>query len=288
MVRDLVVIRPGGLGDTLLLAPGLVSLKNQHHIRLHLVGYSNRIEPLRQVGLTEGVADFDAWLSGENQSIPPPSKAEFISFIPLPHDRAKSHRIKTFPPFPQDGSNEHVAHYLAGCLGAQPPLEKSSPLECLIAAPDRGSGSTLWVHPGAGGADKRWGIDSFLRLAEEMRQTPELKVRFLLGEADLDLEDPIRSEGYAVTIREKVIELSHGWKRGDLYVGNDSGVTHFAGLCGLDTVALFGPTDPRLWRPYGAHVLVIRGRSKGAMPVYQDVSKPILHLIDQRGKLTKQ
>jgi heptosyltransferase-3 len=44
-----------------------------------------------------------------------------------------------------------------------------------------------------------------------------------------------------------------------LFVGQDSGVTHLAGLMGVRTVALFGPTDPDRWAPYGTHVTVVQG-----------------------------
>jgi ADP-heptose:LPS heptosyltransferase len=39
-----------------------------------------------------------------------------------------------------------------------------------------------------------------------------------------------------------------------LYVGNDSGVTHLAGLLGTPTVAVFGASDPGVWRPLGPRV----------------------------------
>jgi ADP-heptose:LPS heptosyltransferase len=45
----------------------------------------------------------------------------------------------------------------------------------------------------------------------------------------------------------------------DLYVGQDSGITHLAGLMGVRMVALFGPTDPARWAPRGANVSVIQG-----------------------------
>jgi heptosyltransferase-3 len=35
-----------------------------------------------------------------------------------------------------------------------------------------------------------------------------------------------------------------------LYVGPDTSVTHLAAASGCKTVALFGPTDPRLWAPF--------------------------------------
>jgi heptosyltransferase III len=58
-------------------------------------------------------------------------------------------------------------------------------------------------------------------------------------------------------------------RRAALFVGPDTATTHLAAACATRTVALFGPTDPRLWgplpksglgQPYEkAHVLQIRG-----------------------------
>jgi heptosyltransferase-3 len=35
-----------------------------------------------------------------------------------------------------------------------------------------------------------------------------------------------------------------------VYVGPDTSVTHLAAACGCPTVAIYGPTDPRLWGPW--------------------------------------
>ncbi|HXW41112.1 MAG TPA: glycosyltransferase family 9 protein [Xanthobacteraceae bacterium] len=35
-----------------------------------------------------------------------------------------------------------------------------------------------------------------------------------------------------------------------IYIGPDTAVTHLAAACGTPTVALYGPTDPRLWGPW--------------------------------------
>jgi heptosyltransferase-3 len=37
-----------------------------------------------------------------------------------------------------------------------------------------------------------------------------------------------------------------------VYVGPDTSVTHLAAASGCPTVALYGPTDPRLWGPWPA------------------------------------
>jgi heptosyltransferase-3 len=38
--------------------------------------------------------------------------------------------------------------------------------------------------------------------------------------------------------------------RARVYIGPDTSVTHLAAACGCPTVALFGPTDPRIWGPW--------------------------------------
>jgi len=43
--------------------------------------------------------------------------------------------------------------------------------------------------------------------------------------------------------------------RARVYVGPDTSVTHLAAASGCPTVALFGPTDPRLWGPWPARGL---------------------------------
>jgi ADP-heptose:LPS heptosyltransferase len=51
------------------------------------------------------------------------------------------------------------------------------------------------------------------------------------------------------------------------YLGNDSGITHLAGLAGAPVVALFGPTDPAVWGPRGARVTTLRWQAKeGELP----------------------
>ncbi|MFA6266096.1 MAG: glycosyltransferase family 9 protein [Pseudolabrys sp.] len=50
-----------------------------------------------------------------------------------------------------------------------------------------------------------------------------------------------------------------------VYVGPDTSVTHLAAACGCPTVALFGPTDPRLWGPWPAGGLTLRWADTGAV-----------------------
>jgi heptosyltransferase-3 len=54
-----------------------------------------------------------------------------------------------------------------------------------------------------------------------------------------------------------------------LYLGNDSGMSHLAAGLGTPTIAVFGPTDPVLWRPRGPAIRTLGGR--GAWPAPDDV-----------------
>jgi ADP-heptose:LPS heptosyltransferase len=45
----------------------------------------------------------------------------------------------------------------------------------------------------------------------------------------------------------------------NLYIGNDSGITHVAAAVGCTTLAIFGATDPSIWAPKGMDVTVLRG-----------------------------
>jgi ADP-heptose:LPS heptosyltransferase len=43
----------------------------------------------------------------------------------------------------------------------------------------------------------------------------------------------------------------------DLAIGNDSSVGHLAAALGTPTIALFGPSNDRAWRPWGAESVVL-------------------------------
>ena len=50
-----------------------------------------------------------------------------------------------------------------------------------------------------------------------------------------------------------------------VYVGPDTSVTHLAAAAGCPTVALYGPTDPRLWGPWPAGGLDAMWQASGHM-----------------------
>jgi hypothetical protein len=113
------------------------------------------------------------------------------------------------------------------------------------------------LHPGSGSPTKNWPATRFAELASALAGgQPWLLVE---GPADGEAATIVRRIPGAVVARGLAPRaLGALLAEADLYVGNDSGVTHLAAAWGAPTLALFGPTDPSVWSPVGERVRVVR------------------------------
>ncbi len=133
--------------------------------------------------------------------------------------------------------------------------------------------SSIAIHPGSGGRQKCWPVEKFAAVIEELwrRGWPVLLV---MGPADeeqraylqrhLGLPAPGMLE---LLDNAPLLEVARRLQQCRCYLGNDSGITHLAALLGLPTIALFGPSDPITWKPFGERVRVIYEPSLDDMPV---------------------
>jgi heptosyltransferase-3 len=128
---------------------------------------------------------------------------------------------------------------------------------CGLTDPDR----TVVIGPGAGGETKCWPINNFFNLALKLRKSKYAPV-FLLGPAEAQ-----RSEGLTADLAAMGVPCLHDLSLSQVaslfsccrgFIGNDSGLSHIAGSCGVRTVAIFGPTSASLYRPMGPLVATIQ------------------------------
>jgi heptosyltransferase-3 len=103
------------------------------------------------------------------------------------------------------------------------------------------------IHPGSGSPTKCW--PWFEELTD---QIPDSIILIGPCESQFQTKRP-RLEG--LTLRCVAEEL----RTCRAFIGNDSGITHLAAYLGCPTIALFGPTDPRIWGPIGRRVTILRG-----------------------------
>jgi heptosyltransferase-2 len=103
--------------------------------------------------------------------------------------------------------------------------------------------------PGAIGRGKRWPTAHYAELAR-LLTAQGIGIWVVGGPSEAALAREIATAGGArdltgPDLRNAIIAL----KAADAVVSNDSGLMHIAAALGTPTVALFGPTSPRLWAP---------------------------------------
>lgn len=167
-------------------------------------------------------------------------------------------------PRPQEASHEHISEWHLKQAQAQG-LEMSDPV---AVAGGGDSAGPIVVHPGSGGVDKCWPIERYENLVNGLTGRGS-KVLPLLGEAEAERWPKDRVDHWVRQMGAKVFgtlhELHDALAGASGFIGNDSGPTHLAAQMGLATVALFGPTDPRIWAPVGPSVTVLAPKHPEAM-----------------------
>lgn len=120
------------------------------------------------------------------------------------------------------------------------------------------------VHPGARWWFKAWQTDRFCVLADRIREELGAEVLIAGGPGDVVAVETIRRQmrhpAISVAGETSVLQLAALLKRCRLFIGNDNGPMHIAAAVGTPVVALFGPTDPAEWGPWGeGHVVLYKG-----------------------------
>ncbi len=125
------------------------------------------------------------------------------------------------------------------------------------------------IHPGSGAKEKCWPLTNFESLAVSLIGC-RLQPMVMIGPVETDvLPRPARRRlaDFAPVICEPSLAEAASLLAGaDVFIGNDAGMTHVAAAICVPTVALFGPTEPNVWRPLGDEVTVLRGVGSGPDP----------------------
>ena len=166
--------------------------------------------------------------------------------------------------------------------------ETARAAELLAALP--GGGPLLALHPGAGKRANCWPAERFAAVAARAAAgervlvlqgpadgEPLARLRRALAELGVPLGDlagprtapgaPPGPAGAASAAAPPIVlaplcpvgVAAAVLARADRFLCNDTGLMHVAGAVGTPTLALFGPTDPALWKPLAPQVQALRG-----------------------------
>ena len=246
----ILVIRRGGLGDTLLTAPLLRALRRQHvGAAVHLAGTREFCDVLCAYGIVD-VAH---------------SAEDFLLWIP---DRARE-RLASFDWVIGDEPDcvQHAFDLHGHVTGTPYALQLARQIACvpewpadcqLLPAASRVAGAMVFA-PGSGGAEKCWPREHWLAFAHRVHNHGH-ELQVVIGPVELERDDPRAWPWPSATqfvIEEQPTRLAKVLERARVFVGNDSGPTHLAAMLGVPTVAVFVATDASVWAPVGAHVRVV-------------------------------
>ena len=121
-----------------------------------------------------------------------------------------------------------------------------------------GSESFIVIFPGASIKEKHWGADRF-RLVAEALSAFGIKIVVVGGKEDRKQGEVISGGGLALNLAglTSLPETAAVIQKSALLLSGDSGVLHIAVGLGMPTLSLFGPGRAKKWAPRGEHHVVI-------------------------------
>ena len=124
-----------------------------------------------------------------------------------------------------------------------------------------GRSKVVILHPGSGSKRKVWPLDRFLALTRTLQDRLGSKMLIVLGPAEEpDVRKAFEGVGPSAPVLANgltLLQLASVMEGCRFFIGNDSGISHLAAALRLPTLAIFGPTDQRVWSPRGEKTLVV-------------------------------
>ncbi len=172
-------------------------------------------------------------------------------------------RVASFPPF----GDRRVPRYQASQLDEQGVPGFTGPwlprwrAEVLAQR----SLEDIVLHPGSGDAGKNAPVALWAGALAELRRVVGSRQRLVLGpvEAERGGWRELAADVDDVAVCRSIPDLLQVLAKATLFLGNDSGASHLAGVLGVPSLVLFGPSNSHVWRPLGPCVRVLDVKERG-------------------------
>lgn len=160
-------------------------------------------------------------------------------------------------PLPADGRRSHALEILlqfAPMLGAKPELRGTLKFREVDAlklkfAEGKGGSRPIVMFPESRRAEKAW--TGFKQLTELILRNDRTRKIIWAGTSLVQDRASFQPGQFLnLTGNTSLLSLPALIKRADWVISNDSGPMHLAAALGVRTLAIFGPTDPRVCGPY--------------------------------------
>lgn len=279
----MLVIRGGAIGDFILTLPVLSALRAAFpDTHLEVLGYPR----VAQLAVAAGVADATASIESRplagyfsrtgpvDKSLDPyfASFSVIVSYLYDPDGYFQANVLNATkaqffkgPHRPSETENLHAAKALLKPLERlaifNPDPEPKLPLPP-TALPVGREGRWLAMHPGSGSETKNWPEENWAALICFLLEHTGLNLLLVGGEAEgnrlLKLAPNGLNPRVEIAQNLPLTGLAARLQGCEAFVGHDSGITHLAAALGLKTLALWGHTNPEVWRPAGNRAEILR------------------------------
>jgi len=290
-LKYIAIIRPCAIGDLIVTLPALFALRKFYpNAHIEIIGYPSYLELVHGRFYANSVSRFDradiAVLFRKNLS-PRDSIAErfshidlIIAFLSGKKELLSENlyalgvkKVLCHDPLPDGSGLVHITDHILKSLDLlEIPYSDNTPkiylneedhdfAKCFIERhiPEN-AGHLIAIHPGSGSRYKCWPIEKFAEITQWLHDTINAYIFIISGPADeMITRNPLIrcKKGCTILERMPLSKVAAILRRCDLFIGNDSGITHMAAALETPTLALFGPTNPHEWGPRGNRVNIL-------------------------------
>jgi len=296
-VQSILVVHQGALGDFILALPALETIRKAFpHAKSVIMGYPRILELVEKRYYAEEILSIDqkgmATFFVQDGSLDFNLSQYFKAFdlvVVFGKDGegtvignlrrvclGRILHINSFPPWDEkvhltDHLLKQFAQYGLPASGSNPRLHlKESDREWArdfwkskgVTLEERSK--VILLHPGSGSKKKVWPLERFLNLAHNLQDRLNSKILIVLGPAEGPEVQRVfegkRPNEFILAKGLTLLQLASVMEGCWFFIGNDSGISHMAAALGLPTIAIFGPTDQRVWSPRGKKTIVVQRR----------------------------
>lgn len=153
-----------------------------------------------------------------------------------------------------------LKHYIDAIATIHPDIDNAYSGYPYFKASTNTQNPYFTVHPGAGFMPKWWPTERYILLVKALlKKFPHYNCQVVLGPDD---PDPKHFENIErVTLETGNLDAVEKCVSGaSFHIGNDSGITHFAGVFNVPSVSFHGLTGPGAWATMAEETVVVWGK----------------------------
>lgn len=283
-VQRILVIRPGGMGDALLLLPSLKQAHKNGRVKIDILceprnmavfqccPFVHRIfsyqDPFSFLSVFK--LNYDAVIDTEQSYFLSALTARLVkAHIRLGFDTFNRGLMFTHPFKYQNSYEAEVFWCLFSTLfGFKKPFSLNQPY--LQASDGKANlysklNQIICLFPGATTPERHWPSERWASVCNWLLKrgnTPILIGGKMERPSCLEIYNKCKTPGTINLCGQLSIpQTIHLFSRAKKLISTDSGILHLAVVCNLPTVSLFGPSDPAKWGPKGLEDHIIHKNS---------------------------